>query len=88
MSSEAVAPYTTISIIFPYRVVATYSDNFDQLASNDGLSGSVVQDSEPTDHITRVLGSVLICVSNYYQVFQNPGKLTSMAFLRADCSQA
>ncbi len=35
------------------------SDNLDQLASNDGLTGSVEQNLVLADHLTSVLGSVL-----------------------------
>lgn len=35
------------------------SDDFDQLASNDGLTGSVVEDLILVDHIAGVLGGVL-----------------------------
>jgi hypothetical protein len=35
------------------------SDNLDKFASNDGLTGTVVQDLELVDHVSGVLGSVL-----------------------------
>lgn len=35
------------------------SDNLDKFASNDGLTGTVVQDLELADHVAGVLGGVL-----------------------------
>ena len=35
------------------------SDNFDQLSSNDSLSGSVVQNLVLANHLTSILGGVL-----------------------------
>jgi hypothetical protein len=35
------------------------SDNLDKFASNDGLTGTVVQDLELVDHVSSVLGGVL-----------------------------
>jgi hypothetical protein len=35
------------------------SNNLDKFASNDGLTGTVVQDLELVDHVSGVLGSVL-----------------------------
>jgi hypothetical protein len=35
------------------------SDNLDKFASNDGLTGTVVQDLELVDHVSGVLGGVL-----------------------------
>ena len=34
-------------------------DNFNQLASNDGLSGTVILDLELANHLTSILGSIL-----------------------------
>lgn len=36
------------------------SDNLDQLSGNDGLTGSVVENLVFADHLTSVLGGVLI----------------------------
>ena len=36
------------------------SDNLDKFASNDGLTGTVVQDLELVDHVSGVLGGVLM----------------------------
>src|SRR5690348_12369996 len=38
------------------------SDNLDKLASNDGLTGTVVENLELVDHVTSVLGGVVHCV--------------------------
>lgn len=38
-------------------------DNVDQLVGDDGLSGSVVEDGVPVDHVTGVLGGVVHGVS-------------------------
>jgi hypothetical protein len=35
------------------------SNNLDKFASNDGLTGTVVQDLELVDHVSGVLGGVL-----------------------------
>lgn len=64
-------------------------DDFDQFASNDGLSGSVEQNLVPVDHISGVLGSILRDLSAYrYSRELGKVKLTSMAFRRAEISQA
>jgi hypothetical protein len=39
------------------------SDNLDEFASNDGLTGTVVKNLELADHVSGVLGSVLACRS-------------------------
>ena len=71
------------------------SDNLDQLASNDGLTGSVEENLVLADHLTGVLGSVLewfVSEGKFLspvQSCQGRGvRLTSMALRRADCSQA
>ena len=69
------------------------SDNLNQLASNDGLTGSVEENLVTVDHVSSVLGSVLKkSKSQRYGFYGIKGGfrwlLTSIAFLRADCSQA
>jgi hypothetical protein len=39
------------------------SDNLDKFASNDGLTGTVVQNLELVDHVSGVLGGVLKSMS-------------------------
>lgn len=46
------------------------SDNFHQLASDDGLTGTVVDDLEFADHVPSVLGGVLH-MSDQYQFSAN-----------------
>lgn len=41
------------------------SNNFHQLASDDGLTGSVVDDLELADHVSGVLGGVLHMTDQY-----------------------
>lgn len=64
-------------------------DNLNEFTSNDGLTGTVEQDLELGDHVTGVLGSVLCVVSICNRwIARDTASLTSMAFRRADCSQA
>jgi hypothetical protein len=57
-----VAATTTCDALHIRRRGST-SDNLDQLASNDGLAGSVVENLVLADHLTSVLGSVIHSVS-------------------------
>lgn len=63
------------------------SDNLDQLASNDGLTGSVEENLVLVDHVSCVLGGVLLKVS-ISVVRAKEDVLTSMALRRAEISQA
>ncbi len=66
-------------------------DDLDQLASDDRLPGSIVEDLEPADHVASVLGSVLARGQNVRAILGGEGakwRLTSIALRRADCSQA
>lgn len=71
------------------------SDDLDKLASNDGLSGSVEENLVLVDHLSGVLGGVLrVSVSTFTSTKQRNleeggyASLTSMAFRRAEISQA
>ena len=66
------------------------SDNLDQLASNDGLTGSVEENLVLVDHVSCVLGGVLLKVSisvvrakgrcAYIHGVTTSGDFTSMTF--------
>ena len=64
------------------------SDNLNQLSGNDSLSGTVEENLVLVDHLTSVLGSVLRELSVLVNVVKSSIILTSIAFRRADCSQA
>lgn len=70
-------------------------DNFDQLAGNDGLAGTVEENLVLADHLAGVLGSVLREITGQDglsggggEKWGKPSKLTSMALRRAEISQA
>jgi hypothetical protein len=56
---EAIPPGSITLTILHVLTGSSTSDNLDQFTGNGGLTLSVVQDLEPVDHITSVLGSVL-----------------------------
>jgi len=77
--------YSTLHIL---RSCGT-SDNFDQLARDDCLSRSVVENLEAGDHVSSVLGSVLnACQLCSLFLVRVRIELTSMALRRAEISHA
>lgn len=65
------------------------SNNLHQRSSDDGLTGSIVEDLVFVDHVSGVLRGVLAKQYKYtLRMWEGSTKLTSIALRRADCSQA
>jgi hypothetical protein len=62
---ETIGPITGYLVILKCLTLGSSrtSDNLDKFASNDGLTGTVVQNLELVDHVSGVLGGVLGDVS-------------------------
>jgi hypothetical protein len=58
---KTIGPTSGYLVIFKCLTLGSSrtSDNLDKFASNDGLTGTVVQNLELVDHVSSVLGSVL-----------------------------
>jgi hypothetical protein len=63
------------------------SDDLDKLARDDSLASAVEQNLELVDHVTSVLGRILQTLALWTTASEQTS-LTSIAFRRADCSQA